>query len=148
VNGRRETITAVSMGNPHCVVFVENDEIFHLPDDEFARIGRQFENHPFFPRRVNTEFIQVVARDFLKMRVWERGSGETLACGTGACASLVAGALTGRSERIATVQLRGGDLQIEWREKGEGADHVFMTGEAIEVFRGELQLEPSEIVAA
>jgi diaminopimelate epimerase len=148
VGGRRETITAVSMGNPHCVVFVDNDEVFHLPDDEFARIGRQFENHPFFPRRVNTEFIQVVARDSLKMRVWERGSGETLACGTGACASVVAGVLTGRSERAAKVQLRGGDLQIEWRERGEGADHVFMTGEAIEVFRGELELKPSEIVAA
>ncbi|HTY55325.1 MAG TPA: diaminopimelate epimerase [Candidatus Binataceae bacterium] len=147
VGGRLETITAVSMGNPHCVVFVEDNNIFHMPDDEFARLGRQFENHPFFPRRVNTEFIQTLTRDRLKMRVWERGSGETLACGTGACAALVAGVLTGRAERKASVELRGGDLEIEWREKGDGADHVFMTGEAVEVFRGELELEPSEIVA-
>jgi diaminopimelate epimerase len=147
VGGRLETITAVSMGNPHCVVFVGDDKIFHLPDDEFARIGRQFEHHPFFPRRVNTEFIQPLARNRLRMRVWERGSGETLACGTGACAALVAGVLTGRSERKATVELRGGNLEIEWREKGDGADHVFMTGEAVEVFRGELEVGPSEIVA-
>jgi len=147
VGGRRETITAVSMGNPHCIVFVDDDKIFRLADDEFARIGRQFERHPFFPRRVNTEFVQTTARDRLKMRVWERGSGETLACGTGACAALVAAVLTGRAERGATVELRGGRLEIEWREKGDGADHVFMTGEAVEVFRGELELGPSEMVA-
>ncbi len=147
VGGRRETITAVSMGNPHCVVFVDSDDIFALSDDEFARIGRQFENHPFFPRRVNTEFVRAIARDRLKMRVWERGSGETLACGTGACAAVVAAVLTGRAERNATVELRGGDLQIEWREKGDGADHVFMTGEAVEVFRGELEVGGAEMVA-
>jgi len=147
VGGRRETITSVSMGNPHFVVFGDDEKILRLPDDEFARIGRQFEHHPFFPRRVNTEFVQTLARDRLKMRVWERGSGETLACGTGACAAVVAAVLTGRSERRATVELRGGQLQIEWREKGDGADHVFMTGEAVEVFRGELELGPSEMVA-
>jgi len=146
VGGRRETITAVSMGNPHCVVFVDDDKIFRLPDDEFARIGRQFEHHPLFPRRVNTEFVQTIARDRLKLRVWERGSGETLACGTGACAAVVAAVLTGRAERRATVELRGGQLQIEWRERGDGADHVFMTGEAVEVFRGELELGSSEMV--
>jgi diaminopimelate epimerase len=135
------------MGNPHCVVFADSDDIFALSDDEFARIGRQFENHPFFPRRVNTEFVRAIARDRLKMRVWERGSGETLACGTGACAAVVAAVLTGRAERKATVELRGGDLQIEWREKGDGADHVFMTGEAVEVFRGELEVGGAEMVA-
>jgi diaminopimelate epimerase len=136
------------MGNPHCVVFVDNDGIFALDDAEFARLGRQFEHHPFFPRRVNTEFILPVARDRLKMRVWERGSGETLACGTGACASLVAAVLTGRADRKATVELRGGNLEIEWRERGPAGNHVFMTGEAIEVFRGEVELGDTELVAA
>jgi diaminopimelate epimerase len=148
VAGRVEKITAVSMGNPHCVVFVSDDGIFALDDAEFARLGRQFEHHPFFPRRVNTEFILPVARDRLKMRVWERGSGETLACGTGACASLVAAVLTGRADRKATVELRGGNLEIEWRERGPAANHVFMTGEAIEVFRGEVELDDGELVAA
>jgi diaminopimelate epimerase len=148
IAGRVEKITAVSMGNPHCVVFVSDDGIFALDDAGFARLGRQFEHHPFFPRRVNTEFILPVARDRLKMRVWERGSGETLACGTGACASLVAAVLTGRADRKATVELRGGNLEIEWRERGPAANHVFMTGEAIEVFRGEVELDDGEIVAA
>jgi diaminopimelate epimerase len=148
VVGRVEKITAVSMGNPHCVVFVSDDGIFALDDAEFARLGRQFEHHSFFPRRVNTEFILPLARDRLKMRVWERGSGETLACGTGACASLVAAVLTGRADRKATVELRGGNLEIEWRERGPAANHVFMTGEAIEVFRGEVELGDGELVAA
>lgn len=148
VAGRVEKITAVSMGNPHCVVFVSDDGIFALDDSGFAQLGRQFEHLPFFPRRVNTEFILPVARDRLKMRVWERGSGETLACGTGACAALVAAVLTGRADRKATVELRGGNLEIEWRERGPAANHVFMTGEAIEVFRGEVELDDGEIVAA
>lgn len=148
VGGRVEKITAVSMGNPHCVVFVSDDGIFALDDAEFARLGRQFEHHPFFPRRVNTEFILPVARDRLKMRVWERGSGETLACGTGACASLVAASLNGRADREATIELRGGNLEIEWHDRGPAANHVFMTGEAIEVFRGEVELDDGEIVAA
>ncbi len=96
VGGRSAKITAVSMGNPHCVVFVDDDGVFKLEDRDFAALGRQFEHHPFFPRRVNTEFILPLSRDHLKMRVWERGSGETLACGTGACAALVAAVLTGR----------------------------------------------------
>ncbi len=145
---RVEKITAVSMGNPHCVVFVSDESIFSLDVWEFARLGRQFEHHPFFPRRVNTEFILPVARDRLKMRVWERGSGETLACGTGACASLVAAVLTGRADRKATVELRGGNLEIEWCDRGPAANHVFMTGEAIEVFRGEVELDDGELVAA
>ncbi|HZP44350.1 MAG TPA: diaminopimelate epimerase [Candidatus Binataceae bacterium] len=139
-------ITAVSMGNPHCVVFVPDDRIFALDDTAFAALGRQYEHHPFFPRRVNTEFILPLSRERLRMRVWERGSGETLACGTGACAALVAAVLTGRAERRATLELRGGRLEIEWRENGPGANHVFMTGEAVEVFRGEIELDESELV--
>jgi len=148
VGGRVERITAVSMGNPHCVVFVTTGHIFSLDDGEFARLGREFEHHPFFPRRVNTEFVQPLASDHLKMRVWERGSGETLACGTGACASLVAAVLTGRADRRAMVELRGGKLQIEWRTSGNGANHVFMTGEAVEVFRGEIELSDNELTSA
>jgi diaminopimelate epimerase len=147
VGGRSARITAVSMGNPHCVVFVSDDTISKLDAYEFARLGRQFERHPFFPKRVNTEFILPVSRTHLKMRVWERGSGETLACGTGACAALVAAVLTGRAERKSIVELRGGNLEIEWRENGERANHVFMTGEAVEVFRGEIELGPGELVA-
>jgi diaminopimelate epimerase len=146
VAGRREAITAVSMGNPHCVIFVNDDAIHKMDVWEFARLGRQFETHPVFPRRVNTEFILPISRKHLKMRVWERGSGETLACGTGACAALVAAVLTGRAERKATVELRGGNLEIEWREKGAGANHVFMTGNAVEVFRGEIELGSAEMV--
>jgi diaminopimelate epimerase len=146
VAGRVWRITAVSMGNPHCVIFVDDEAVFALDVFEFARLGRQFEHHPFFPRRVNTEFILPTARDALRMRVWERGSGETLACGTGACASLVAAVLTGRAERRATVDLRGGRLEIEWRERGEVANHVMMTGEAIEVFSGEVEVGDSELV--
>jgi diaminopimelate epimerase len=143
--GRAWRITAVSMGNPHCVVFVDNDAVFALEDSEFARVARQFEHHPFFPRRVNTEFELPLSRERLRMRVWERGSGETLACGTGACAVLVAAVLTGQSERRATVELRGGKLQIEWREQGGNADHVMMTGEAVEVFSGEIELGDGEL---
>ncbi len=146
VAGRTWRINAVSMGNPHCVVFVDDEAIFALDVFEFARLGRQFERHPFFPRRVNTEFILPRARDLLEMRVWERGSGETLACGTGACASLVAAVLTGRAERRAAVELRGGRLEIEWRERGEGANHVIMTGEAVEVFSGEVEVGDGELV--
>ncbi|MGH7987934.1 MAG: diaminopimelate epimerase, partial [Candidatus Binataceae bacterium] len=145
VAGRNWLITAVSMGNPHCVVFVEDEKILALDDHEFARLGRQFEHHRFFPRRVNTEFILPLARDRLRMRVWERGSGETLACGTGACAALVAAALTGRAECRAIVALRGGNLELEWREHGDEANHVFMTGEAVEVFRGTIDLRDDEV---
>jgi diaminopimelate epimerase len=147
VGDREYRITAVSMGNPHCVVFVEDDGVFSLDVWEFARLGRQFEHHPFFPRRVNTEFILPLSRNRLKMRVWERGSGETLACGTGACAAQVAAVLTGRADRIATVELRGGNLEIEWREGGPDAGHVFMTGEAVEVFTGEVEVGDTELVS-
>ena len=144
--GRTWRVTAVSMGNPHSVVFVEDEAVFALEDFAFARLGRQFEHHPFFPRRVNTEFILPLTRERLRMRVWERGSGETLACGTGACAALVAAVLTGRAERRATLELRGGNLGIEWREDGEGANHVMMTGAAVEVFRGEIEVSDGELV--
>jgi len=148
VAGRPHQVTAVSMGNPHCVVFVEDDSVFGLDDAAFAQLGVQFEHHPFFPRRVNTEFILPFGRDRLKMRVWERGSGETLACGTGACAALVAAVLNGHSDREATVELRGGNLSIEWRDRGVGANHVFMTGEAIEVFSGAIEVGDGELIAA
>ncbi len=147
VGGREYRITAVSMGNPHCVVFVDDDGVFGLDVWEFARLGRQFEHHPFFPRRVNTEFILPLSRNRLKMRVWERGSGETLACGTGACAAQVAAVLTGRADRSATVELRGGNLEIEWRERGPDAGHVFMTGEAVEVFTGEVEVGDADLVS-
>lgn len=147
IGDRVERISCVSMGNPHCVVFVDDDRIFALDEQEFAGIGRQFEHHSFFPHRVNTEFVRPLERNRLQIRVWERGSGETLACGTGACASAVAAVLTGRTERRATADLRGGSLEIEWREGGAGADHVFMTGEAVEVFRGEIELHDDELIA-
>jgi diaminopimelate epimerase len=148
VAGRAERITAVSMGNPHCVIFIEDESVFAMGDSEFAATGRHFEHHPFFPRRVNTEFILPISRGRLRMRVWERGSGETLACGTGACAALVAAVLTGRADRKAIVELRGGNLEIEWRDSGPDANHVFMTGEAVEVFRGEIELGDDELIAA
>jgi len=146
VGGRTEKITCVSMGNPHCVVFVNDDSVFRLDGFEFARLGRRFENHAFFPKRVNTEFILPVSRNRLRMRVWERGSGETLACGTGACAALVAAVLTGRAERKATVELRGGNLEIEWPRNGVGKSAVYMTGEAITVFNGQVELGDAEMV--
>jgi diaminopimelate epimerase len=130
VGGTMYRMTCVSMGNPHCVVFLPE-----VADLDLERIGPRFEHHAFFPNRVNTEFVQVLNPQRLRMRVWERGSGETAACGTGACAVLVAAALTDRSERKATVQLNGGDLRIEWAND----DHVYMTGPAEEVFRGEIE---------
>jgi diaminopimelate epimerase len=146
VGGRTERVTCVSMGNPHCVVFVNDDSVFRLDGFEFAGLGRRFENHAFFPKRVNTEFILPVSHNHLRMRVWERGSGETLACGTGACAALVGAVLTGRAERKATVELRGGNLEIEWPDKGEGKSAVYMTGDAITVFDGQVELGDAEMV--
>lgn len=128
VAGKTIQVTCVSMGNPHCVTFVDE-----VNDDWVLRVGPQIENHPAFPRRVNAEFIQIVSPTEFIMRVWERGSGETMACGTGACAAAVAAAITGRTERTVTAHLRGGDLKLEWSPSGE----VFMTGPAAEVFSGE-----------
>lgn len=122
-------IHCVSMGNPHCVVFVKD------PDQvDVEQVGQLLENHPIFPRRANIEFVQVISRDHLRMRVWERGSGETLACGTGACASLVAAVLTGRADRQVTMDLLGGSLELDWScEDG----HVYQEGPAKFVFDGE-----------
>jgi len=130
VDGERYEVTAVSMGNPHCVIFVK--EVAEFP---VARVGPAIERHRAFPRRTNVEFVQVLGRSALRMRVWERGAGETLACGTGACATLVAAVLNGKADRKATVHLPGGDLKIEWRESD---NHVYMTGPAEEVFCGEI----------
>jgi diaminopimelate epimerase len=133
VAGRTYRITCVSMGNPHCVVFAPGvDEL------DLERIGPTFEHHRFFPQRVNTEFVRIDGPQTLRMRVWERGSGETAACGTGACAALVAAVLTNRAERCATLRLNGGELEIEWRADD---DHVYMTGQAEEAFRGTVELD-------
>ncbi len=132
VEGQSWDVTCVSMGNPHCITFVE--DVMAIP---LEKLGPKFEHHPVFPQRTNTEFIQVVRSNYLKMRVWERGAGATLACGTGACAVLVAGVLTGNCDPTATIELPGGPLQIEWT----GLDQaVYMTGPAQKVFTGILDL--------
>ncbi len=131
VAGKTWRVTCVSMGNPHCVVVVDDPTALDLP-----ALGPRFEHHPFFPRRVNTEFIRVAAQDRLDMRVWERGAAETMACGTGACAAVVATARTGRTGRQVRVALPGGELTIEWRPD----DHVLMTGDAVEVFEGRIEV--------
>lgn len=130
VAGQSWLVTCVSMGNPHCIVFVEDVAAIAL-----ETLGPQFEHHPSFPQRTNTEFIEVIQPDYLKMRVWERGAGATQACGTGACAALVAGVLTGHCQERATVELPGGSLEIEWSARGES---VYMTGPAQKVFSGKL----------
>lgn len=122
-------ITCVSMGNPHAVIFLDDLDRYDL-----HHIGAIVENHELFPRRTNVEFVEILSPEHLKMRVWERGAGETLACGTGACASLVAAVLNKKANRRATLHLLGGDLQIEWEEK---SNHVYMTGGAVTVFEGE-----------
>jgi diaminopimelate epimerase len=132
VAGQTWAVTCVSMGNPHCITFVEDVEAIQL-----AQLGPQFEHHAVFPQRTNTEFIEVVRPDYLKMRVWERGAGATLACGTGACASLVAGVLTGHCATTATVELPGGPLHIEWSALDQA---VFMTGPAQKVFTGVVEV--------
>ena len=126
------SVTCVSMGNPHCVLFVEDVDTLDLEE-----LGPRFEWNPLFPQGVNTEFIQPLPDGSLKMRVWERGSGETWACGTGACASVVAACLCGKAERQSVVHLRGGDLSIHWREED---GHVMMRGPAAFVFDGEIDL--------
>lgn len=130
VDGDEYRMTCVSMGNPHAVVYLDD-----IQNMEIEKIGSKFEHHPCFPNRVNTEFARVLDRETVEMRVWERGSGETLACGTGACAVAVASMVNGLTEDCVTVQLLGGNLKIEWdREKNV----VYMTGPATVVFDGEL----------
>ena len=125
--GEKLSMTCVSMGNPHCVIFVEDAEAVPI-----ERIGPLLEQHEAFPKKTNVEFAAVLDASHIRMRVWERGAAVTLACGTGSCATLVAAALTGRTERAAEVQLDGGRLQIEWAED----NHVYMTGPAEKVFAG------------
>lgn len=128
IGGVAYRITAVSMGNPHCVVFVPDVDQIQLQE-----VGPRIETHPAFPRKTNVEFIQVLNRNEVKMKVWERGAGETMACGTGACAAAVACVLNGHTGRKITVHLAAGDLLIEWA----GNNRIYMTGPAEEVFLGE-----------
>jgi diaminopimelate epimerase len=129
IAGHTLSVTCISMGNPHCITFVEA-----ITDEHVLSLGPKVEKHPAFPRRVNAEFVRVNRPDDVTVRVWERGSGETLACGTGACAVAVAGHLTGRTQRRITAHLPGGDLQLYWSESD---NHVYMTGPAVEVFSGD-----------
>lgn len=132
VDDKEWRMTCVSMGNPHAVVFV--DDVAHF---ELEKYGPLFENHVRFPKRINTEFVQIISRNEAIMRVWERGSAETWACGTGTCATVMACILNGLTDNDVLVHLRGGDLRIVYDEK---SNHVFMTGPATEVFEGEIQL--------
>jgi diaminopimelate epimerase len=130
VDGYKFQFTAVSMGNPHCVIYVDDAVNFDL-----NTWGPKLEVHPMFPKKINVEFTTVKNRGYADMRVWERGAGPTLACGTGACATLVASVLNGLTDRTATISLKGGELHIEWNEAD---NHVYMTGPAEEVFTGSL----------
>lgn len=133
VKDRTFSVTCVSMGNPHAVSYVDDAACFPL-----ELYGPAMETNELFPRKINSEFVEILDRNTLKMRVWERGAGETLACGTGACAVLVASVLNGFCERKATVKLLGGDLTVEWSEKD---NRVYMTGPAVKVFDGEIDLQ-------
>ncbi|MDE6314660.1 MAG: diaminopimelate epimerase [Lachnospiraceae bacterium] len=135
VDGKVYQITAVSMGNPHAVVFYDG-----IDKMEIEKLGPKFENHNQFPNRINTEFVEVLDREHVSMRVWERGAGETLACGTGACAVTVACILNGLTESEVRVTLLGGDLLIQWNKEN---NRVYMTGPAETVFTGEIDLEES-----
>ncbi|HWI54434.1 MAG TPA: diaminopimelate epimerase, partial [Desulfobacteria bacterium] len=131
VDGNTYDVTCVSMGNPHCVIFVPDVKSFQVTE-----IGPKIEWHTVFPRKTNVEFIHILNRNEVNMRVWERGAAETLACGTGACAVGVAGVLNNLTERNITVHLPGGDLIIEWAEN----NHVYMTGPGEYVFTGEVEI--------
>lgn len=130
LSGGQVEATILSMGNPHCVLFLDD----YADDKLVTTLGPQLETHDAFPERTNVEFVQVVSPTRLRQRTWERGAGETWACGSGACAVAVAAALTGRTERNVTIELLGGELDLEWRESD---NHVLMTGPAVEVFTGE-----------
>lgn len=132
IDGKNYKMTCVSMGNPHAVVFM--DDVAGLP---IEKIGPLFENHERFPKRTNTEFVKVIDREHVEMRVWERGTGETLACGTGACATVVACILNGLTNDTVTVKLLGGSLRIQWDRQ---ENLVYMTGPASTVFEGEIEI--------
>ena len=139
VNGEQYPITCVSMGNPHAVVFLQDtDQLKSLDSIEIEKIGPKFENHSKFPNRINTEFVEVIDRNHVAMRVWERGTGETLACGTGCCATAVASVLNDLTERKITVSVLGGEIEIEWNQE---TNHVIMSGPATIVFEGEIDCE-------
>lgn len=131
VDGKTYEATCVSMGNPHCVIFVEN-----MNEVLLDKIGPKIETHPLFPRKTNVEFVQVLGPQEMRMRVWERGAGITLACGTGTCATLVAAVLNGKTDRQALVHLDGGDLFVEWAAD----DHIYMSGPGVNVFEGILSI--------
>jgi diaminopimelate epimerase len=133
VGGKSYTITAVSMGNPHAVIFVDDVDAVDLKS-----VGPAIENHARFPEKTNVEFVQVLGPGELKMKVWERGAGITLACGTGACAALVAASLTNRAKDRAVIHLDGGDLEIFWDKQ---SNHLFMQGPAVPVFSGRIRLD-------
>lgn len=132
VQGNAYKMTCVSMGNPHAIVFMKD-----IANFEIEKLGPFFENHKVFPKRTNTEFVEVISDNYVKMRVWERGTGETLACGTGCCATVVACVLNGKTGRDVTVEVLGGKLQISW---DQATNHVFMTGPATTIFDGEISL--------
>lgn len=132
VGGDTQRITCVSMGNPHCVIFVDDLERYPV-----AQIGPRIEKDRLFPQRVNVEFVKVISPELIAMRVWERGTGETMACGTGACAAAVACCLNDKTRRTVTVSLPGGELRVTWADD----DHVSMSGPADEVFQGEIDVE-------
>jgi diaminopimelate epimerase len=132
VEGRTLTLSSVSMGNPHAVLFVSDVDTAPV-----ERLGPAIERHSAFPNRVNVEFVEVVSREKLRQRTWERGTGETLACGSGACAVAVVSILRGTTDRRVEIALRGGTLLLEWASPEA---HVFMTGPAAEVFRGEIEV--------
>ena len=131
VDGKEYRMTCVSMGNPHAIIFAEG-----VKDMELEKIGPSFENHERFPRRTNTEFVEIIDKDNVLMRVWERGTGETLACGTGCCATAVACVLNGLTNERITVKLLGGEIDIEWDRE---ANLIYMTGPATTVFEGEIE---------
>ena len=131
VKDRPQSVIPISMGNPHAILFVP--DVSGIP---IGTVGPLIEKHPYFPDRTNVEFVQVISPDMIRMRVWERGSGETMACGTGACASAAACALAGQTGHNVDVRLNGGTLHIRWREDG----HIEMTGPATEVFTGDIAL--------
>jgi diaminopimelate epimerase len=134
INGKDYEFVGISMGNPHAIYYMDG-----IDDLDLEAIGPFFETHERFPERTNSEFIEVVSPAYIRMRVWERGSGETWACGTGATASAVASALTGRTGNRVEVELKGGNLTIDWDREGSG--HVFMTGPAVEVFEGSFEIK-------